>query len=131
MLMDSEKQLESTTSLQYFIAEKNAVMIVSWIGEFSYETSGIIEKCQEDLSKSSAKWVILNLRDLKPTMDKITVPIFARLEKAIREKPAVLRLTSVHPELKGFLLQQGVLRPEELTNNLAEALRSITQAKVG
>ena len=129
--MDSEKQLESTTSLQYFIAEKNAVMIVSWIGEFSYETSGIIEKCREDLSKSPAKWIILNLRDLKPTMDKITVPIFARLEKSIREKPAVLRLTSVHPDLKNFLLQQGVLRPEELTNNLAEALRSITQAKVG
>jgi anti-anti-sigma regulatory factor len=127
--METEKPLESPSSLQYFIAEKNAVMIISWIGEFSHETSGVIEKCREDVGNSTAKWVILNLRDLKPSMDKITVPIFARLQKTVREKPAILRLTSVHPELRGFLLQQGVLRPDELTNNLAEALRGITLAK--
>jgi hypothetical protein len=87
LIMDSEKQLESSSSLQYFIAEKNAVMIVSWIGEFSHETSGIIERCREDLDKSTAKWVILNLRDLKPTMDKITVPIFGLFASTRRFTP--------------------------------------------
>jgi anti-anti-sigma regulatory factor len=129
MLMDSEKHLESPSALQYFIAEKNAVLIVSWVGEFAHGTAEVIDKCRDEVVKSGAKWVIFNLRDLKPSMDRITVPVFARLQKGIREKPAVLRLTSMHPDLRGFLQEQGVLRPEELSNNLAEALQGIAQMK--
>ena len=129
LLMDSEKHLETSSNLQYFIAEKNAVLIVSWIGEFTHQTSSIIDKCREEIAKSGAKWVIFNLRDLKPDMDKITVPVFARLQKNIREKPAVLRLTSLHPNLRSFLQEQGVLRPDEVANNLAEVLQGIALTK--
>ena len=63
-------------------------------------------------------------------MDRIVVPIFARLQKSIREKPAILKITSVHPQLRTFLQEMGILRTEELTNNLAEALQTISQTKV-
>ncbi len=58
-------------------------------------------------------------------MDKILVPAFARLQKTIREKGAILRLSSIHPALRKFLNAQRLLREKELTNNLAEALQNL------
>jgi anti-anti-sigma regulatory factor len=100
-------------------------MIVSWVGSFAHEAVEVIEKCRGEVSKSQAQWVIMNLRDLKPAMDRTAIPTFARLQKTVREKPAVLKLSSVHPELRSFLDSQGLLRMEELANNLTEALQMI------
>jgi anti-anti-sigma regulatory factor len=120
---------EASTSLQYFIAEKNSVIIVSWIGQFVHETIQTIEACQTDLLKAQAKWVIFNCRDLKPNMDRSAIPILAKLQKTIREKPAVLKMTSMHPELRSYLDSQGLIRPEEIALNLTDAIRTAFRPK--
>jgi anti-anti-sigma regulatory factor len=114
-------------TLQYFIAEKNSVVILSWVGTLAHETIRTIEECQSELLKIKAKWVVMNCRDLHPQMDKSVVPIFAKLSKTIREMPATLRLASIHPELRSYLESQGLLRNEELALNLTEALKFVVK----
>jgi anti-anti-sigma regulatory factor len=115
-------------TLQYFIAEKNSVVILSWVGVLAHETIRSIEDCQAELLKINAKWVVMNCRDLKPQMDRSVVPVFARLNKAIRDIPATLRLTSIHPELRSYLEAQGLLRNDELALNLADALKGVIKS---
>jgi anti-anti-sigma regulatory factor len=114
-------------TLQYFIAEKNSVVILSLVGVLAHETIRTIEDCQTELLKMKAKWVIMNCRDLQPQMDRSVVPIFARLNKNIRDMPATLKLTSLHPELRSYLEAQGLLRTEEVALNLHEALKGIVK----
>jgi anti-anti-sigma regulatory factor len=49
---------------------------------------------------------------------------FVRLQKAIREMPAELRVCGLHPEFKKLLEEKGLLRHSELSNNLQDALKS-------
>lgn len=114
-------------TLQYFIAEKSSVVVLSWVGALAHETIRTIEECQNEILNLKAKWVVMNCRDLKPQMDRSVVPIFARLNKTIRDMPATLRLTSLHPELRSYLEEQGILRNEELSLNLTEALKTIVR----
>jgi anti-anti-sigma regulatory factor len=114
-------------TLQYFIAEKNSVVILSWVGVLAHENIRTIEECQSELLKTKAKWVVMNCRDLKPQMDRSVVPIFARLNKSIRDLPATLRLTSIHPELRSYLETQGLLRTDELALNLTDALKDLVK----
>jgi anti-anti-sigma regulatory factor len=114
-------------TLQYFIAEKNSVVILSWVGVLAHETIRTVEECQTELLKIKAKWVVMNCRDLKPQMDRSVVPVFARLNKSIRDIPATLKMTSIHPELRSYLEEQGLLRTEELALNLTDALKGVTK----
>jgi anti-anti-sigma regulatory factor len=119
---------EAPPGLQYFIAEKNQVMIASYVGRLTHENREIFAKSQKDISESQAKYVILYFRDAGQELDKSLVPIFAQLQKIIRDKGIPFRLCSLHPELRRFLDSQGLLRPNEVTNNLVEALRSLNLA---
>ena len=54
-------------------------------------------------------------------MKQVTAP----KAKCMRDKPAMLRVSSLHTELFAALESQGLLRQDELANNLSEALRSL------
>jgi anti-anti-sigma regulatory factor len=123
----TDPKATGTPILQYFIAEKNSVLVLSWIGTFAHAAISIIEECQAEMNKTQAKCVIMNCRDLSPAMDRSAVPVLAKLQKTIREKPAVLRLSSVHPELLSFLEFQGLIRKEEVALNLTEAIQSLAK----
>ena len=113
------------SSLRYFIAEQKSILVVSIVGSMVRENTGIMEEMLHQISEKSAKWIILNLRDVPPSNDRTVCPILAKLKKAARTRAACVRFTSVHPELRKFLESQGVVRPDEFSNNLAEALQTL------
>lgn len=122
------QQKEST--LTYFLAEKNRILVISLIGPLAKVNTPTLENCIREVKERSPQWVILNFRDVPPEVDKTVVPQIARLQKLVREKPAILRLSSIHPELKKFLEYEGLVRSDEVCNNLAEALKSLPLEKV-
>ncbi|OFZ55602.1 MAG: hypothetical protein A2428_12135 [Bdellovibrionales bacterium RIFOXYC1_FULL_54_43] len=115
---DSEK-------LTYFIAEKNNIVVISLIGPLLRGNAHVLEACMDEISRRHVRFVIVNFRDVPNTMDRTVIPALARLQRLIRSKPAVLRMSSIHPELRRTLETQGILRPEELANNLSDALKSL------
>ena len=117
-MMEAEK-------LSYFISEKNSIIVVNLIGTLEQGNAHILESCIQDLSKRNAKFVILSFRDVSGTMDHKLAPTMARLQKGVRDRRAELRIAAIHPELRESLNSRGLIRTEEICNNLADALKNI------
>jgi anti-anti-sigma factor len=111
--------------LQYFLSEKKGIAVVSFAGKLSRENEPVLQQCAAELIEKRPKFVILYLRDLGSRMDIAALPAFARLQKAVRELPAEMKVCSPHPELRALLEEKGLLRPNELCNNLVEALQAL------
>lgn len=112
-------------SLTYFLAEKNNILVVHLIGPLIHKNMHVLESCGKEIGSRKAKAVIVNFRDVAAGMDRSMVPVLAKIQKQIRVMPAALRMSSLHPDLNHFLEVQGLIRSEELANNLNEALRTI------
>ncbi|OFZ21757.1 MAG: hypothetical protein A2X94_15835 [Bdellovibrionales bacterium GWB1_55_8] len=111
--------------LTYLLAEKKSILVVSFIGPLVRTNAHVLEKCIKEISKREATWVIVNFRDVPANLDRTVYPALARLQQVIRSKPAELKMTALHPELRKQLDQQGLLRPKEVVDNLAIALQAV------
>ena len=86
----------------------------------------VLDACLTTVSELKAvDWVIINFRGVPSTVDRNIFPLLANLQKAIRSKPARLRLNAIHPDLRKLLLEQGLIWKEEITNCLTEALQQV------
>ena len=112
--------------LQFFVAEKNSIVVVSISGTLSRSGEAVLDKCREEVVNRHPKHVILYFKDLGNRADLSAFPALARLQKAIRDLPASLRLCGLHPELRKFLEQKGLLRLSELSPGLPEALKALS-----
>jgi anti-anti-sigma regulatory factor len=126
MVRQANASLNSNSSeLVYFLAEKNFCLIVSLIGRLGRKNVDVLDRCLKDVQKSKAKWIIINFRDVAPSIDEPMYASLANLQKCIRTKPAALKLCSLHPGLKKSLVDRGVIRLEENSNNLTDALLAL------
>jgi anti-anti-sigma regulatory factor len=112
-------------TLKYFVANHKAIAVVTLVGSLTKATSQSLEECLSEILKSDAKWVVLNFRDVEPQVERTVFPALARFQKLIREKCVALRVTSFHPELKKLLNDYGLIRTDELKNNLTDAIQTL------
>jgi anti-anti-sigma regulatory factor len=122
-----EPRLEPDPKFTFFIAEKDHWLVVSLVGALTKDSIPGLRECSDQIKETSAKWVILNFRDVPAQIDSEVLGDFADLQKSIRDRVNVLMLCSLHPELKKTLLSQDVIKPDELANNLLEALSIISR----
>ena len=124
--------IQQPSQFSYFISEKDLssqngiLLVIALMGPISRSNAPIFEKFLDELSQKQAHWVIINLRDVEKDVERPMFPVFARLQKLIRDKPAELKLCGVHPELRVVLEQAGILRATEVVNNLAMALQTLS-----
>lgn len=115
--------------LIYFLAETHfsedhSVLVVSIVGPLVKENVATFRACFDEILKCTSKWVVLNFRDVTPTIDPTIMDVLNQLQSSIRQKPGLLRLSGLHPELRVVLSEKKIILPEEVQNNLAEALES-------
>lgn len=108
--------------LDLLIAQQKSILLVTMVGSLIHENSAALEQGVAQIKEKEANWVVLHLRDLSPEMDRSLVSPFAQLQKSIRDKPARLLIAAVHPKLKAYLVEHGVLRTDEVVQNVKEAL---------
>jgi anti-anti-sigma regulatory factor len=123
----AEQQQDENQTLTTFISEKAPVIVVTMAGYLTSKSIAGLNECWTGIEASQAKFVIIQLRDIAPEIDAPMIVAFARFQKQIRTKPAVLRICSIHPDLRRVLDAKGVLRNEEVAGNLVEALKSLTR----
>lgn len=114
------------TPLTFFISEQKQILVATLVGTLERRSTPILEECAQEIAKRDVRWVILNFRDVPKDLDLSLIPLLARIQKQIRARPAELRLAAIHPELKKILFDRGILRQEELCDNLAQALQSLS-----
>ncbi len=119
------------SKLVYFFAETHyfskdhSVLVVNIVGPLVKDNITTFEECGEEIFKSKSKWIILNFRDVSPDVDLAFLPLLGQLQKKIRGKPAHLRLSGLHPDIRKVLQDQNLVFPDELVNNLSDALKSL------
>lgn len=113
-------------SLEYFISEKDPYVVVAFIGQFTKTSAPIIERCMQEIHETKAPYVILSFRDVSG-FEYPAGAALVRLEKEVRDAQRKLRLASVRPDLKNLLIERGVVREPELSNNLAVAIQSFKE----
>src|SRR5438874_1411619 len=94
--------------LEYFVSEKGSFIVVSFVGEITKFTLEAFEKCQKELAQKKASFWVLNLRDVD-RIDINAVPSIAKFQKSIRDKAAHLRICSLKPEIRRFLVNRAIL----------------------
>ena len=109
--------------LSYFLSEKPPFTVVIFIGKMTKETLEVLEDCQKDLSERANKLYVIAFRDVL-TVDLSALGPLTRIQKLLRDKGA-LRVCSLRPDLKKFLVEKAAIRASEYADNLPEALESL------
>lgn len=110
--------------LNFFISEKNSVVVASLAGALSKDTKGVIEECKQQILNIDAKHVILCFQDATH-IDFIGAEALAQLQKSIRGIPAQLQLCMLPPQIKKLLFERGLIRREEIVGTLVQALKTV------
>jgi len=115
--------MTDSATLEYFISQRNDLLVIALMGSLNRQGERVLEECRERVASASPRKVVLHLQGLEDRIELGSVPAFARFAKALRETPAELRLSSVHPRLVALLNSKGLLRPAEVSKTLEEAIR--------
>lgn len=117
------------TEFEFFISEKNAFLVVSFIGSLDTKAMDKLSALQSEiLSKPQARNIILNFRDAT-NISGDAIQFLTYLQRDIRVKPAELRICGLNPFFKEKLGKLGILRASELVDNLNIAIQSLAQKK--
>ncbi len=115
--------LNNPQSLEYFVSEKQAFLVVSFLGSMTKLTSRVLEKCQSEILQSEAKRFVLSFHDVTQ-LEPSAIPFLVRMQKALRDKGAEIRVCFLKPEFKKLLIEAAAVRTPEVMANLIEALQS-------
>lgn len=107
--------------LEYFVSEKNGVVVVSFLGIITQETVEIINEVLEEVQGRSPKLLIVNCHDLLD-MDEKCVTALAQFNEFVRGMPSALSYCFVHPTVRKLLVAAGTIAEEDIKNNFIEAL---------
>lgn len=116
--------------LEYFISEKNGIVVVSLLGILTVETVTSLEKVFEEVQSRHPRLAIINCHDLLD-MDARSINAVANLNECIRSIPATVSYCFVHPTVRKLLLDAGTLQEDDIKSNFIEAVDAISdQEKV-
>ncbi len=117
--MDNDRK-----SLEFFISEKAQFIVISLSGPLDQTADETLARCQAEALAYSGSLFVLNMRAVEQ-IDSRAIPPLVRLQKALREKPGILRVCFLSKELKDRLLEKAALREAEVTADLMDALSSL------
>ena len=114
----------------YFLNERRALLVVSWVGELEANDSEAIEKCSQEVKKSPCKYVIVNLQGVTGYDPVLAGPI-VKFQDAIRNKPSFLVLTELSKDLREKLATKGLIREGDIMNTIKDALQLVLTMGLG
>lgn len=109
------------TQLTIHFAEKSGLLVLTFIGRLVRETRDELDKCLEQLQEIKPLHAIILMQGVTE-IDRSVLSRFALIQKAIRDKPAELRVCSLSSRLRLYLEREGVIRTSELAKDLTTAL---------
>lgn len=112
----------------YFLSETHyfqqdySVLIVTLVGPLTRKSEATFLQCLEEISKSTAKWVVLNFRDVPGDLDSSFLPLMGQFKEISQQKAMNFKLSGVHPHLRGVLKEHQLADPDQLVDNLADVI---------
>ncbi|MBX3021188.1 MAG: STAS domain-containing protein [Bdellovibrionales bacterium] len=118
---------QSEKNFKYFVARKDFFLVVSFVGNLADSVADQLEKCKNEiLEHPDLRALVLHFGEVSEIgMD--AVPILAQIQAAARTRNLQLRLSGLSGELLEKLYKKGVIRKQELANDLREALLHVAR----
>lgn len=110
-------------AFQYFVAQKQQVVVISFMGDMSKSSMETLEKCLREVENLKIKFAILNFREVQ-NIDDSSNRLLSLIQSTLR-KDGELRLCGLAPDLKRHLCRMAVCRDKEIKNNIIECLESL------
>lgn len=127
-LLEEEGILDSPQDrLEFFIAQKNDVAVVTLVGPVNRDNMAKLEECCLKVMEIGAALLIFNLRDIRDVKEPFVRP-FAQMLASARKKGDV-KISGLSPQHKEVLANFGLLRQTELANNLNDAVQRYFQLR--
>jgi anti-anti-sigma regulatory factor len=106
------------------MSSNESILVVTFAGAMAPSSVQTLQRCREELAVAKLpEFVILYFRDV-PTVSIDAVQILAQMQRDIRLK-CPLSICSLRPETRDKLLAMGILRQNEMSNNLQDALQRL------
>lgn len=121
--MTSDPVPPSGPSFEYFIAQKSDIAIISLVGSSTKDNAAALEECWQKVQNLNATYFIFNLRDLRDVNEGFFRPFALMLAFARKKGP--IRISGLNSQHKEALSSIGLLRNQELSLTLNEAMQSL------
>ena len=119
---------------QYFLADKKPILVITLVGRLNFVAVQALLNCKADINKLSAnsgvKFVVFYCRDVEAVTGD-AIGVFTQIQIEIRARSWDLNICSLRPEIKEKLINMGVVRKSELSDNMREALLAFVPATAG
>ena len=109
--------------LEYFISEKEKLVVLSFRGNFSDYDPDLLNQCLDEALASSPLGVVLHMGEVDGIPKSAFRP-FTFLLRGLKAK-GILVLVSSKPTDSSALIQAGLLTSAEVRANLPDAVRDL------
>lgn len=94
------------------------------VGPMNDSSMPMLSDLRREIAKNTdAKVIVMSVRDV-PEISGDAIQFLAQLQKFIRERPSEIRFCGMKPVLKSKLLSRGIIRTNEVFDNLQLAIQS-------
>lgn len=114
----------------YFVSTQGPVAIVTFVGDLNSSAVEMLGKCRIELVAVKVKFLVFYFRDVE-TITGDSIQSLTQIQLDARGRELEIRMTSIKPNIKEKLLKMGVVRGDELANNLRDALMAFVPAAAG
>ena len=115
-------------NLEYLCATRDGFLVLTFLGVLNEDNLLVLDRLLNEIPQLTARHCVLQLRDVNE-LNRSVIPHLIRIQEKIREKMGTLRLCSMKPAMKQWLLQEGVVRPDEFVDNLLDAWQEFTSLR--
>ena len=123
-MAELENRAENKPEFKIVTGEKEDTVIVLLIGQVRSQEVPQLDELQTFLLEKTQPTIIISFRDVTQFMPAAHGP-FARIQAALRKAGKLITICSFRPEIKGILLQSGVIRESEMFNNIPDAWQAL------
>ena len=128
--MPSQNDQSDSKDFSYFISHNGSILVASLSGFCEGDAAVLLVKCKTEIEEritDTIQGVVLNFSGVTGIANDL-VPFWAQLQSTIRSHQVELRVCGVESNLKEKLNRMGILRSNEASLSLKEALPEIVVA---
>lgn len=111
-------------SFRYVLGEKEELVLIVLYGRLSGRDIGTLEEIENILNQKSQPILLLNFHDVTSFMPAAH-QCFAKFQKRMRDKGKLIGICGLRPDVKQSILQSGIVRENEIYNNIPDAWKAL------
>lgn len=113
-------------AFQYFLSEKEGLLVISLKGSLDGTTNSLVEKCLNDAISKTPAGIVLHLAEVSD-FPRDGFRDLALLLRGLKAKCKLFRVTGLEAKSQKFLIEQGLISASETRVTLAEAAKEVAQ----